>query len=224
MDSLVFHTNQRISPTYGGGGGGDFTLLAPEGSEVIGFFGRAGWFVDAIGIVTRPLPAVQPVSAPVALPDPAPVDEPAPKKVAKKAPAKAKSADAPAAAAPEKSVKKAKKAAASVVEPSVVEPPVAEPPAATRSAAVVALAPDDLKLIEGIGPKIAELLAQHGIATFAALADAPAEQLRTLLLAAGRRFAISDPTTWPAQAALAAKGDLDALQTMQAGLKGGRKS
>jgi predicted flap endonuclease-1-like 5' DNA nuclease len=98
-----------------------------------------------------------------------------------------------------------------------------EPPAATHSAAVGALAPDDLKLIEGIGPKIAELLAQNGIATFGALADASAEQLRALLLAAGRRFAIIDPTTWPAQAALAAKGDLEALQTMQASLKGGRK-
>jgi predicted flap endonuclease-1-like 5' DNA nuclease len=80
-----------------------------------------------------------------------------------------------------------------------------------------------LQLIEGIGPKIAELLAQQGITTFAALATTPATQLREMLLAAGRRFAVADPTTWPEQAAVAAKGDMDALKAMQAELKGGRK-
>ncbi len=229
VDSIVFHTNQRISPTYGGSGGDDFTLLAPEGSEVVGFFGRAGWFVDAIGIVTRPLSAVQPVpgkaAETAAETAAAGTATAAPKKAAKKAAAKSQQADTPAPAAPEKPVKKAKKAAsAPVAEPAVVEPTAVELPAATRSAAVVALAPDDLKIIEGIGPKIAELLAQNGIATFATLADASAEQLRTLLLAAGRRFAVSDPTTWPAQAALAATGDMDALKAMQADLKGGRKA
>jgi len=64
------------------------------------------------------------------------------------------------------------------------------------------------------------VLATSGIATFAALAEASAEHVRTLLLAAGRSFAVSNPTTWPAQAALAAKDDMDALKAMQANLKG----
>jgi len=97
----------------------------------------------------------------------------------------------------------------------------------TRAAAVVeaiAVTPDNLTVVEGIGPKIAELLAANGIATFAALAATPAERLKEILLSGGRRFAIADPTTWPQQAALAASGDTDGLAALQASLKGGRKA
>lgn len=81
--------------------------------------------------------------------------------------------------------------------------------------------PDDLKRIEGIGPKISSLLQDAGIATFAQLAAASVEQLREVLAAANLR--IADPTTWPEQAALAAAGDLDGLASLQSELKGGRR-
>ncbi len=83
--------------------------------------------------------------------------------------------------------------------------------------------PDDLKRIEGIGPKIAELLNAAGITTFAQLAQTDVETLRQILVKAGRRFALASPETWPEQAALAAKGDWDALKRLQDSLKGGRR-
>ncbi len=217
VDSIVFHTNLRVSPSYGGDSGENtFAFLAPENSEVVGFFGRADWYVDAIGIVTRALPVAVETPAPAAeTPVSAPVAKAAkPKKTAKKSEAPAP----PAIEEAPKPAKKSKKRAASESAPAPVE--------ATRAVEIVAApaAPDNLEIIEGIGPKIAALLAQNGITTFVALADASSEQLRTLLLAAGRRFAVSDPTTWPAQAALAAAGDTDALKAMQADLKGGRKT
>ncbi len=80
--------------------------------------------------------------------------------------------------------------------------------------------PDDLKIIEGIGPKISSLLAAEGIVTFAQLAGTPVERLTEIMLAANLR--IADPTTWPAQAKLAAEGKFEELQTLQDSLKGGR--
>ncbi|HAJ36353.1 MAG TPA: hypothetical protein DCL15_11740 [Chloroflexi bacterium] len=232
VDSIAFHTNLRVSPTYGGDSGENaFTFLAPEASEVVGFFGRADWYVDAIGIVTRPRPAAIAAPATETPVTETPVTEmPAvkPKKPAKKA------AVLPLEAAGEspkaKRGRKPTKQLEATTPVSVEAAPQAEKPAkkSKKSANLSETAPvaatlNNLEIIEGIGPKIAGLLAQHNITTFAALAATPAEQLRALLLAAGRRFAVSDPTTWPAQAALAAKGDMDALKAMQAELKGGRK-
>ena len=81
---------------------------------------------------------------------------------------------------------------------------------------------DDLKLIEGVGPKIAELLAEGGIDTFAKLADADTDKLKAILEDAGSTFATHDPTTWPQQARLAADGKFDELKALQDELQGGR--
>lgn len=98
-----------------------------------------------------------------------------------------------------------------------VEPEVEMPAAAPRAAGL----PDDLKIIEGIGPKIASVLQAAGIGTFAELAATSPERISEILLAAGLRLA--DPGTWPEQARLAAEGKLDELQALQDSLKGGRK-
>ncbi|MEM8931432.1 MAG: hypothetical protein AAGE94_09670, partial [Acidobacteriota bacterium] len=82
--------------------------------------------------------------------------------------------------------------------------------------------PDDLKKVEGIGPKIEGLLQQDGIWTWAALADAPIERLQRILDEAGPRYRIHDPATWPQQATLAARGDWEALEELQDRLLGGR--
>jgi predicted flap endonuclease-1-like 5' DNA nuclease len=82
----------------------------------------------------------------------------------------------------------------------------------------------DLKLIEGIGPKIEELLHQAGIMTWDDLAETPVEQLEQILEEAGGRFRIHTPGTWPAQARLAANGDWALLQEYQDQLKGGRET
>jgi len=82
---------------------------------------------------------------------------------------------------------------------------------------------DDLKKIEGIGPKIASILTEAGYETFAKLAKADPEKIREILLEkGGKRYAMHDPTTWPKQAELAAAGKWDELKKWQDELDGGR--
>jgi predicted flap endonuclease-1-like 5' DNA nuclease len=85
-----------------------------------------------------------------------------------------------------------------------------------------AVEPDDLKLIEGIGPKISSLLQAAGITTFAHLASTDVKRLKQIIAEAGLT-ALADPTTWPEQATLAAAGKWDALEKLQAELRGGRR-
>jgi small subunit ribosomal protein S6 len=82
--------------------------------------------------------------------------------------------------------------------------------------------PDNLKRIEGIGPKIADVLKSSGVETFAALAAKSVEDLKEILKGAGERFSFQDPTTWPAQAEMAANGEWDKLRKWQDQLKAGR--
>jgi large subunit ribosomal protein L17 len=82
---------------------------------------------------------------------------------------------------------------------------------------------DDLTLIEGIGPKIAELLNNAGITTFAQLAASEDEAVQQVLTDAGSRFNVHDATTWNEQAALARDGKLDELKELQDRLKGGKE-
>ena len=102
-----------------------------------------------------------------------------------------------------------------------VGPAPAEAPVELPASAPVAPAADDLKRIEGIGPKIASILAAAGIASFDRLAGTAPGRLGEILAAAGIRLA--DPTTWPEQAALAAAGDWEGLALLQSQLKGGRR-
>lgn len=81
---------------------------------------------------------------------------------------------------------------------------------------------DDLQKIEGIGPKVAKVLNDAGITTFAALAQAKPAEIETALKAAGLQM--MNPEGWVEQAELAAKGDWDGLQRLQGELKGGRRA
>lgn len=81
---------------------------------------------------------------------------------------------------------------------------------------------DDLKLVEGIGPKIEELLNAAGIKTWSDLADAATETVQAVLDEAGPRYKMHDPATWSKQAALAAAGQWEELETYQDQLQGGR--
>ncbi|MGD8398452.1 MAG: helix-hairpin-helix domain-containing protein [Anaerolineae bacterium] len=84
---------------------------------------------------------------------------------------------------------------------------------------------DDLRKVEGIGPKIASVLQAGGIRTFAQLADATPDEINTILDAENPRLArLATPDSWPEQAALAADGNWDALAALQGKLKGGRRS
>jgi predicted flap endonuclease-1-like 5' DNA nuclease len=94
---------------------------------------------------------------------------------------------------------------------------------AARAAGLVIKGPDDLEVIEGIGPKIAELLHAAGVKRFTELAATPQERLRQILDDAGPRFRIADPGTWPEQADLAANNRWDTLKSLQDSLNAGRR-
>jgi len=81
---------------------------------------------------------------------------------------------------------------------------------------------DDLKKIEGIGPKAAEALVAAGIDTFAKLATASAASVKEILEASTSKLSHLDPTTWAQQSQLAADGKWDELQKLQDELNGGK--
>ena len=130
---------------------------------------------------------------------------------AKKAPVKKAEAPAPVkkAAAPVKSEAPKK-------ETVKAEKTIAAPKKEATSNKTKA---DDLKKIEGVGPKIAETLVAAGIATFADLAKAkPAKISEIIAGVRGNHI----PDTWPQQAKLAADGKWDELKELQEKLDGGK--
>jgi len=94
--------------------------------------------------------------------------------------------------------------------------------AAAAQAPVAPPVKDDLKIVEGIGPKIEELFNKAGIYTFAQMAETPVSRMKEILDKAGSRFQIHDPTTWADQSALARDGKWDELKKWQDELYKGR--
>ncbi len=82
--------------------------------------------------------------------------------------------------------------------------------------------PDDLTKIEGIGPKIKQLLHEGGIPTFEALANSKPADIKKILEAAGPRYTMHDPGSWPRQSRLAADGKWKELEKLQDELDGGK--
>ncbi|MEW7278739.1 50S ribosomal protein L21 [Aquimarina sp. 2201CG1-2-11] len=107
-------------------------------------------------------------------------------------------------AAPKKETKKA--------EPKAEAPKKATPKKTTAKKG------DDLKKIEGIGPKIAETLVANDIVTFADLAKADPKQIAEFIKDVRGNHV---PDTWPKQAQLAADGNWDELKELQDKLDGG---
>ena len=82
---------------------------------------------------------------------------------------------------------------------------------------------DDLEIVEGIGPKIAELLRLSGINRFSELAASSAAQIQTILDAAGEHYRLANPETWPEQAELAMRNRWRALKSLQDVLVAGNR-
>jgi predicted flap endonuclease-1-like 5' DNA nuclease len=82
---------------------------------------------------------------------------------------------------------------------------------------------DDLKAIEGIGPKIEKLLHADGIKTWKALSETSLDTLNRILEAAGSNFQLADPGTWSKQAKLAAEGNWEEFEIYLEALKGGKE-
>lgn len=151
--------------------------------------------VDMAPVAEAIAPATEPVAEAVVVPAPEPLAEPV--------------VEAVVAPAPEP-------VAEPVVEAVVV--PASEP--------VVEAVPktaDDLKRVEGIGPKLEEILNSHDILTFSQLAATKTEDLQAILDKAGEAYRIHNPGTWPEQALLLAEGRIEEFEKLTDELKGGRK-
>lgn len=136
-----------------------------------------------------------------------------------------------APAAPAKKAAAPKKEAAPAARSVAAEAPAPAAPKAAPAAKAEkidlpngkSIKQDDLKMVEGIGPKIEGLLHDAGITTWEELANAPTEQVQAILDEAGPRYRMHQPTTWAKQARLAADGNWDELVAYQDHLDGGRE-
>ena len=81
---------------------------------------------------------------------------------------------------------------------------------------------DDLKIVEGIGPKIEGLFNDAGIYTWRQLAGTDASILKGILEEAGPRYKMHNPTTWSRQSEYAADGRWEELKAWQDAMAGGR--
>jgi predicted flap endonuclease-1-like 5' DNA nuclease len=81
---------------------------------------------------------------------------------------------------------------------------------------------NDLKIVEGIGPKIEELFRKAGIKTWDQLAATAPGTLKTILDSAGPNFQVHDPATWPQQAGMAANNSWKELKDLHDKLQGGK--
>ncbi|TXF91655.1 50S ribosomal protein L27 [Neolewinella aurantiaca] len=149
-------------------------------------------------VVAKPAPKAKPAAKKAA---PAPKPAPAP------APAEDTTVQAAAAIPAEKPAAPAKKKASAKIElPSGKK-----------------IKQDDLKVVEGIGPKIEGLLHAINIKTWRELADAPVETVQKMLDDAGPRYRIHSPATWAKQAGLAADAKWAELEKLQDELDGGKE-
>jgi predicted flap endonuclease-1-like 5' DNA nuclease len=82
--------------------------------------------------------------------------------------------------------------------------------------------PDDLKVVEGIGPKIEVLLKENGISNWKDLAEAPLDTLKSILSNAGDAYKLAKPDTWAEQAQMAVNGEWKKLEEYQDFLQGGK--
>jgi len=140
--------------------------------------------------------------------------KPAAKVTKKDAPAK-QAAPAPEKAetpAKKEAADEAKKAESTKSEPAKKETAPAKKPASDEA--------DDLKKIEGIGPKIAEVLAEAGVTTFKKLSEMDRDAIKAILDTVPT-LKSKEPKTWPQQAKLAAEGKWDELKVLQDKLMGG---
>jgi predicted flap endonuclease-1-like 5' DNA nuclease len=255
IDSIRFQTNKRSSDSFGGPGGSEeYHYEAAANGEIVGFAGRADWYIDQLGVIVRDRLATAAGRAPAAAPDiPAAAAKPPAKSRKKTAPAADLVAlpDAAPVAPPQPDlVAIPESAPLPTGGPSLVAIPDSGPveatapeligipdsaPIAVESEAMVtgartasvdlgaSVLPDDLTRIEGIGPKMTQVLGESGITTFAQLAATSPARLREILDAAGNRYRMIDPGSWPDQAALAAADDWSGFEALVARLKGGRR-
>ncbi|GMN06709.1 hypothetical protein MTsPCn5_20980 [Croceitalea sp. MTPC5] len=94
--------------------------------------------------------------------------------------------------------------------------------AAAKAAFGKKIKQDDLKIVEGIGPKIEGLFHDFDIKTWQALSDSTVAKCQEVLDSGGERYRIHDPASWPLQAKMAFKGEWKNLAKWQDEHKAGK--
>ena len=82
---------------------------------------------------------------------------------------------------------------------------------------------DDLKIVEGIGPKIEELYHNAGIKTWKQLSETPVSKSKEILNAAGDKYKMHNPSTWARQSEMCYLGQWKELKAWQDSLDGGKE-
>ena len=106
----------------------------------------------------------------------------------------------------------------------VTETHIAETPPVGKAVPKSAELPpmDDLKIIEGIGPRLELILYNGGIRTFKELAETRVDKIKEIMIAAGKNPNFNDPSTWPEQARLLANGEMEKFKAYTKWLDGGK--
>ena len=130
-------------------------------------------------------------------------------------------ADQPAQPKPAAKAAKAKPAVEAKPQPQPAQEPKASAGDKITLPSGKKIKQDDLKVVEGIGPKIEGLLQEAGIETWEQLANADTDKVQAVLDEAGPRYRMHNPATWAKQANLAATGQWAELEELQDRLKGG---
>ena len=78
--------------------------------------------------------------------------------------------------------------------------PIAFDSAAANAAFGKRIKEDDLKVVEGIGPKIEGLFHNFDIKTWRALSETSVAKCQEVLDSGGERYKVHDPASWPMQA------------------------
>lgn len=81
---------------------------------------------------------------------------------------------------------------------------------------------DDLKIVEGIGPKIEGMFRDNGIKTWKELSEASVADCQKVLDTGGKRYKIHDPASWPMQSKMCYEGKWQDLAKWQEQHKHGK--
>tara|TARA_R110002049_G_scaffold306800_4_gene505870 strand:+ start:815 stop:1357 length:543 start_codon:yes stop_codon:yes gene_type:complete len=112
----------------------------------------------------------------------------------------------------------AKVAASAIVAPAAKTPTVtvlAFNAGAAKAIIGKKIKQDDLKVVEGIGPKIEGLFHSFDIKTWQALSDVSVAKCQEVLNSGGDRYRIHDPSSWPMQAKMCYEGKWEDLKRWQ---------
>lgn len=93
---------------------------------------------------------------------------------------------------------------------------------AAKAALGKAIKQDDLKIVEGIGPKIQQLFNSFDIKTWKDLSETAVAKCQEVLDSGGARYKIHDPASWPMQAKMAHEGKWKELHKWQEEHKRGK--